>query len=91
MSLIPLERAISEAKAFMERIFPNAQYIRVEEIERKNQDGQQIWNITIGFNDPDAQPSFGPVLIKNRDLRIFTVDAVSGEVLSMKIRKIDAE
>lgn len=54
--------------------------------EAELSDDSKHWNITVGFNVPNSTSFFD--VSKTRNFKIFSIDAASGDVLSMKIRNL---
>lgn len=92
--MITIKQSVENSISFLKDMYPESnsfQDILLEEAEFS--DDKKFWFITIGFdrlkkNEKSAllrtieiTPSF------HREYKIFKVDANSGEVISMKIRK----
>lgn len=64
--------------------------IRLEEVERVEEDGHVFWLITLGYIDKSTATTRGAVnsLVPNaaRDYKRFKIDAETGDVISMRIR-----
>jgi len=70
---------------------PQVQDILLEEVERSEEKGKQWWRITLSVPWKDLgalAAQLNPRVA--RDYKVFTIDAESGEVASMKIRQLDA-
>ncbi|WP_422134142.1 MULTISPECIES: hypothetical protein [unclassified Endozoicomonas] len=80
MAISPKEAAQAAAKYF-EDVSSERVRLSIEEVELE--DG--FWLITLGMSDSYALGSIGN---KVTSYKIFKVDANTGEVISMKIRKI---
>lgn len=57
--------------------------ISVEEVEFN--EGKNVWAVTLGIQKPSP---YDPIVSTEKEYKIFEVDAVTTEVLSMKIRDI---
>lgn len=79
--LITVEEAVKAAAQHMQRLFPDAQDMRVEETELTEDDLH--WAITLGFRIPEALNPFG-----RREYKLFVIDARTGVVRAMKIRSV---
>lgn len=75
---IPVEQAASAAATYLGKLIPTAAGVRIEETEL-GADGA-AWLITLSYHEGLA---FGP-----RQYKMLRVDALTGEVLSMKIREV---
>lgn len=89
--MITLKDAAKKAMAFYQDIDPDAEDARVEEVERD--DDTDDWNITLSFHSNEnastnliVPNSASTGVMNGRKFKIFSVDAESGEVRSMKIR-----
>ena len=65
--------------------------IRLEEVELS--EDEKLWLITLGYNLSNSVTNnpletLGIGIVENREYKIFKVDAETGEVESMKIRKL---
>ncbi|MCK4430434.1 MAG: hypothetical protein KAW19_03935 [Candidatus Aminicenantes bacterium] len=66
--------------------------IRIEEVELSEND--EYWLITLGYDIPSAlrmskfQEALGPPPRFDRDYKLLKIDANTGEIISMKIRKL---
>jgi len=56
----------------------------LEEVDTDTVDGTDVWVITLSL--PDPTPPLGA--FRQRQYKTFTVDGLTGEVLSMKIRQL---
>lgn len=60
--------------------------VTLEEVERSPD--QKFWLVTLGFNEPRESPQLPKFLqVPVRTLKVFKVNAQSGEVVAMKIRE----
>ena len=88
-SALEVREAVAAAKRYCQTLFPKSA-ITLEEVEVS--DREDHWFITLGVHDPDVA-LFNHAL-KNSPfahrpptkLKVFKVDAVTGRVVSMKIR-----
>ena len=71
--------ASKAAAQYFKRLFDDPIGLALEEVER-SKDGR-YWLITLGYS-----PN---IFTARRNYKVFTVDADTGEVLSMKIRKME--
>ena len=66
--------------------------LQLEEVESANEDGMDVWRITLSMLALDPLGGFNAALSAithpRRDYKIFTVMKHSGEVKSMKIREL---
>lgn len=74
-----MKEAVANAVNFAQSVLeaPRNSNLRLEEVDRKEFTGKEVWLITLSM---DA--AF------RRDYKTFTVDGETGEVLSMKIREL---
>ena len=78
--------SVKEAFQYAYKYFKNlvgGSYISIEEAEM-DETGEH-WLITIGF---DTDVPAGTLVYGKRAFKIFKIDAYTGQVISMKIRKI---
>jgi hypothetical protein len=61
--------------------------VTIDEVELEEAKGKKYWMVTLGYLDPTSQLPFS--LEKKKNYRVFKVDAITGSVLSMKIRTFD--
>lgn len=90
--MIDVKQAIRIAKEHFVDLLGNQGNLLLEEVEAVRQNGSRLWKITLSTPTPIDQlgpmtPLFNPKYRK--DYRVFTIDAQTGEMLSMKIRSID--
>ena len=92
---IDLKQAGRIAAETIAQIYPAAKDLLLEEME-KSEDGN-YWLITIGFDDEHA-PRGGSIaaaiyppgqFLRTRRYKLVKLNSKTGEVLSMKIRKVD--
>jgi hypothetical protein len=86
--MIPVQLAVDNAVGFAQGVLGPARTgtMLLEEVEPDTFDGKQAWKITLSLPDPDLPLTIGA----NRQYKTFTVDGVTGEVLSMKIRELSS-
>lgn len=94
--MISIEEAVSAAKAYAARVFSESELkqLRVEEIESTRDDTQ--WLVTLGWLEPAVRQlgglgafaglSHNSLEAVPRVYKIFTIDAETGDVKSMKMR-----
>jgi hypothetical protein len=61
--------------------------VQLEEVEQENHG--KYWLITLSYPDPSEPELAGVNLNFRRKYKVFKVDAKTGEVKSMKIRKVE--
>lgn len=76
------KKAVDHLKNF----FPDATVIQLEELDLTDDD--KYWNITLSYEGAEAPVSAWMNPVRSRKFKIFKIDAVSGEVRSMKIREL---
>lgn len=85
---IDARTAASAAAAYLKELYSNVFSISLEEVEL-SEDGS-YWSITLSFEIPagagNVLAAFQPPKTK---FKVFTVDAKTGRVTAMKIRKLD--
>ncbi|MGB3791068.1 MAG: hypothetical protein WA949_23885 [Phormidesmis sp.] len=79
---------IKEFQALLDNPLEN---LRLEEVERT--EDRKYWLITLGYDDPDGLKHLPDFLtpstqLSSREYKLFRVNSDSGEVESMKIRKV---
>lgn len=94
MEPVDLRRAVEIAVAYMAEIIgTNPQEVLLEEVEKTKQQEASYWLITLSF--PRRVPStevgsafarMASISLGNREYKVLTVDAGTGEVVSIKIR-----
>lgn len=91
--LDPKEAATIAAERFDE-FYPNEPFedIRLEEVERIEEDTQVYWLITLGYVDKSTSTDRGAMnsLLPNavRNYKRFKINAETGDVVWMKIRSL---
>jgi hypothetical protein len=87
---IDARQAASAAAAYFKELYPNVVSFSLEEVEL-SEDGSH-WLITLSFEIP-ANPRLGGVLVQfqppKTKFKVFKVDAKTGKVVAMKIRKLE--
>jgi hypothetical protein len=87
---IDARQAASAAAAYFKELYPNVVSFSLEEVEL-SEDGSH-WLITLSFEIP-ANPHLGNVLVQfqapKTKFKVFKVDAKTGKVVAMKIRKLE--
>lgn len=87
---IDARAAASSAAAYFKELYPNVVSFSLEEVEL-SEDGSH-WLITLSFEIP-ANPRLGGVLVQfqppKTKFKVFKVDAKTGKVVAMKIRKLE--
>ena len=84
--MISVKDAVKDASGFFSEMFPNAQDVRLEEVELSEEG--PWWDITLSFARP-SQSTFDLMVGQpNRIYKVVRVDGETGEARSVKIRKI---
>jgi len=85
---IDAREAANAAAAYFKELYPSVTAFSLEEVELS--DDGNYWSITLSFEIPATNslmpPFFQPPRTK---FKVFKVDAKSGRVVAMKIRKLD--
>lgn len=95
--MIPIKEAAQQAAEFCQQLFPDAQDILLEEVERDEDD--KFWLITISYlavagkragiaTPGTAMEQLFPRF--ERRYKSLKVDAQTGDVVSMKIRELQS-
>lgn len=88
--MVDLKTAVSATHNYLQSIqsiMGNLQDIRLEEVELS--EDKEYWLITLGFDIPAKTKSPLAIgLAPNREYKVFKVNAHTGEVEAMKIRKL---
>jgi hypothetical protein len=81
------QEAANTAMKYLKELVPIQSNVTVEEVELNGRENE--WHITLGYIPADIQTNvyFG-IGQKAKEYKEFRVNAVTGKVLSMKIRKI---
>ncbi len=77
--MIDVQDAVKIANGYFHKIYPNVSvyYLQVEEVELS--DDRKFWAVTLGYRT-------SPSALEKTKLRVFKINAISGEVLAMKMR-----
>src|SRR5215469_8235060 len=97
--MISVQDAVRSAMSFAQTILGGANFDeagsiawrvspRLEEVGMGKRNGEDVWVVTMSVPDPDALPFVSENQVARRVYKKFTVDANSGEVLSIKIREL---
>jgi hypothetical protein len=90
--MVDIKTSAQAAVEFFNSIYPrHMDGLQVEEVELS--DDGQYWVITLGYNVPNESSDLsGPLGIiprlRPREYKTFKIDRETGEVKSMKIRKV---
>ena len=84
---IGVKEAVQAATSAIRELLPGEELndLRLEEVEQS--DDERLWLITLGFY-PEPRSELSPLVRPIRKYKLFTVDAETGKVRSMKIRAI---
>lgn len=83
--MLEVKEAAQAAARYFQAIALEPVKLSIEEIELE--DG--YWMITLGIVPSEQENFFNPSMLnKNKDYKIFKIDANTGEVQSMKIRTV---
>lgn len=87
--MLEVKEAVKVATEYIQTLFAEKQIpeLRLEEVEL-SQDSQ-FWEVTLSFvtREPTAYLSLGDAA-RTREYKVFRVNAETGQVQSMKIRKV---
>jgi hypothetical protein len=87
---IDARQAASAAAAYFKELYPTVTAFSLEEVEL-SEDGTH-WLITLSFEIP-ANPRLGGVLVQfqppKTKFKVFKVEAKTGKVVAMNIRKLE--
>ncbi|RIH85315.1 MULTISPECIES: hypothetical protein [Calidithermus] len=87
--MIDVKQAVQIANDYIQSLFTERQIpeLRLEEVEL-SQDGS-FWEVTLSFvvREPTAYLSLGDAA-RTREYKVFRINAETGQVQSMKIRKV---
>lgn len=84
--MIDAKTAVKSAMQFFSELFPTAQDVRLEEVEMS--DMGKWWNITLSYLHPPASQLEAVIGSQTRIYKLIEVWWESGEVRSVKIRKV---
>ena len=82
-----VNEAAEIAAKYLKDFFPDASGMRLEEIEKSDDDN--YWFITLSYEINERGQFHLPSYGMNRQYKIFKIEANEGAVRSMKIRKIE--
>ena len=94
--MVDAKQAVKMAMEYLKEMYDTKEFkdIMLEEVELS--EDNQYWNVIIGFARRQVSTSEGPMASLvgkteqyKREFKIFTIDAESGIVRSMKIKKSD--
>jgi len=94
--MIDAKQAVKKAMAYLNEMYDTADFrdALLEEVELSDDD--RTWCVTIGFSRRQMSTSEGPMASLvgktegfKREFKVFTIDAESGVVRSMKSKKSD--
>lgn len=87
-TIIDAKSAVKIAMDYYEEVSGERTKITVEEIElEEHENTETFWLVTLGIVDPFSIGRISPNTVRT-DYKIFKISALTGEVKSMKIRKI---
>ena len=87
---IDARSAANAAAEYFKELYPNVIAFSLEEVELSDDGGH--WFITLSFEYPPTQSlshALNPFLPPKTKFKVFKVDAKSGKVVAMKIRKLE--
>ena len=97
--MIDVKTAVAKALEYARELF-SSEGATLEEIERDQHSGREVWSITLGFPEvviprsPSASPLAAALVstIQNRKVRYkrILVDAQTGEFVAVKMREVAA-
>lgn len=87
--MIDWKKAVSIAQASANEMLGRGN-TSVEEIEREDYQGRDVWSITLGYPaSPFAvPPALAPVVGERLIYKKFLIDSMTGEMLAMKLREV---
>ena len=85
--LIDVRVAAQAASTYFRDLYPAAKSFSLEEVELS--DDENYWQITLGFDLSDDSETTFPFSRPKTKYKVFKVDARTGKVLAMKIRKLE--
>ncbi|GIW34343.1 hypothetical protein [Meiothermus sp.] len=87
--MLEVKEAVKIATEYIQTLFSERQIpeLRLEEVELSSDN--QFWEVTLSFvvREPTAYLSLGDAA-RTREYKIFRINAETGQVQSMKIRKV---
>lgn len=94
--MIDAKAAVRKAMEYLKEMYDTDSFRDVMLEEADLSDDDRYWNVTIGFTRLQESVSEGPMAtligssaVYRREYRVFMIDAESGVVRSMKIRKVE--
>jgi hypothetical protein len=93
-AMIDAKQAVKLAMDYLNEMYKTEDFrdILLEEVELTGDD--KLWNVTVGFDRKQASTTAGPMAslvgpaeMYQRETRVFTIDAETGVVRSMKLKK----
>lgn len=81
--MIDVKTAAQTSADYLRAFFPDASKIQLEEMELA--EDKKFWYLTLSYEEPSIYPSLAA---SQKFLKQFKIDSASGEVVSMKIRKV---
>jgi len=84
--MIDVKEASEKATEYLVSFFPDAEKVQLEEVELT--DDKAHWFITLSYEGVSNSVASSLLVGKTVRYKIFKLDAVNGEVISMKIRDI---
>jgi hypothetical protein len=99
-----VKQAVAAAQEYARELYPSIEAVRLEEVAINEGEGPEHWDITLSFQLKDDPELISPMAnwaemlvpgsrVDRRPVhyKVFRIDRFSGQVRSMKIRKIKAE
>jgi hypothetical protein len=87
-AMIDLKQAVQIAKAKAAEMLDQGPS-NLEEIERETYKGHDVWSITLSLpRDVEYLPGFARLSADPLQYKRFLIDAVSGELVAMKLREV---
>ena len=84
--MIDVKKAADIAKEYLTSFFPDGENVQLEEVEL-SQD-KKFWKITLSFEGVADAVASSMLVGKSPKFKVFTLDAKTGSVISMKRRDI---
>ena len=89
--MIDVKQAVQIAKVKAAEIL-ESDASAVEEIERDSYDSHEVWSITLSVRrDTNQLPAIARLAADPLQYKRFLIDAVSGELLAIKLREIASQ
>lgn len=70
-------------------LYPDQEYTNILLEEAERDEDEKAWSITLGYSIPNPASVLGVKLPDYRRYKVFRIDAVTGGVLSMKMRSVE--